>query len=80
MKSPPRDYTGRDPPRCQGAVQGFEFVYKLYIGAVCKAEIGEEAALQDVIGEHFLSGAGCGGVVHAPYLRRYMLYTGERGT
>ena len=66
MKSPPRDYKRRRRPQCQGAVQEFEFVYKLYIGAGIKAETGEEVALEDVISEHFLSGAGCGGVVHAP--------------
>ena len=48
------------------AVQGIESVYKLYTRAVFKADIRRIRPLQDGNSEHFLSGAGCGGLVHAP--------------
>ena len=37
-------------------------MYKLYIGAVFKAEEGGNRPLQDGNSEHFLSGAGCDGL------------------
>ena len=50
----------------QGVVQRNGPVYTLYIWAVSKAGTGENQPLQAVRSEHFLSGAGCDEVVHAP--------------
>ena len=66
MRSLPRDYRTRTVSGMSGAVQRNEVVYMLYIGAVCKAEAGRNRLLQDPESEHFVSGAGCDGVVHRP--------------